>query len=246
MKTPSSGKLLRALCVCGLLLAACDKSGNSFSMLPASESFGQSVYAVNNKIDVLWVVDNSGSMMPLQTNLVKNFNTFIKTFQNKGYDFHIAVTSTDAYLANTLQLNNPALSKWKDGGTTHTGISVIDNNTTNLVNTFVTNASLGDQGDGDERAFSSFQESLNNPANSAFRRADAFLAIIILSDEDDFSGNKRPEGVGTDHNYNATTLDTVDSYVSYLDNLTSSTAADRRPFRRRQAAPAVRVAHRVG
>lgn len=49
------------------------------------------------------------------------------------------------------------------------------------------NVKLGTSGSGDERALSSFEKTLINPLNSNFHRPDAFLAIIIVSDEDDFS-----------------------------------------------------------
>jgi hypothetical protein len=71
------------------------------------------------------------------------------------------------------------------------GVSVIDALTPNMTQVFVTNATQGILGSGDERAFSSFKDSLDPTfaPNAAFRRADAFLSIIIVSDEDDFSAN---------------------------------------------------------
>ncbi|MFW1373635.1 hypothetical protein ACEV99_23340, partial [Vibrio parahaemolyticus] len=63
-----------------------------------------------------------------------------------------------------------------------------------LVTTFVTNAYQGDQGSGDERAFRSMQLALDDSQNAGFHRHDAYLAVIILSDEDDFSGDSRVEG----------------------------------------------------
>ncbi len=211
----------------------CDHGGSSFSTLPVNQSFSQATVQVNNKVDVLWVVDNSSSMTSLQNNLVKNFNSFISTFQNKGYDFHIAVTSTDAYLAATNFNNSSALSRFKDGSpSSHSGIYVLDSTTPNLVSTFVNNASLGQTGSGDERAFQSIKETLNNSLNVGFLRSDAFLAVIILSDEDDFSDTTRPEyswtnGGISDHNYSNPNMPSVDSYIQYLDQLTNSSSANR-------------------
>src|SRR5262249_28322711 len=69
---------------------------------------------------------------------------------------------------------------------------------------------------------------LNSSQNSSFLRSSSFLAVIILSDEDDFSGNSRSEGGGNDHDYNASTLESVQTYINYLDALTTSTGATRR------------------
>lgn len=216
-------------------LSSCDHGGSSYSLLADSQNFNQSVATVNNKVDILWVVDNSSSMTPLQTNLVNNFDSFIKNFQAKGYDFRIAVTSTDAYLANKAFNNNPVYSKFKDGGgSNHTGIFVIDPSTPNVTSTFVTNAAIGQSGSGDERAFSSFKEALVDPQNSGFLRSDSFLSVIILSDEDDFSDPVRREGSWLysggikDHDYTDPNLESVDSYVSFLDQLTQTTVANRR------------------
>ncbi len=202
--------------------------------IAAKDTFMQSSSGGNKKVDILWVVDNSSSMTPLQTNLVNNFGSFINAFQQKGYDFQIGVTTTDAYLASSSFLNDPTRSLLKDGtdATSHTGLPILIPTVLNLAMDFVVNASQGAGGSGDERAFSSFKATLDNPLNKSFLRQNSFLAIVILSDEDDFSGDTRAEHIWqnsgvADHDYSAATLDTVDSYVGYLDNLTSSTPAHR-------------------
>lgn len=211
------------------LLTGCSHEADSFSLLSDTQSFTQSAATVNNKVDILWVVDNSGSMAPLQNNLVNNFDSFIKNFQAKGFDFKIAVTTSDAYRANAGFQNNPSLSVFKDGaGSVHTGSFVITPLTTNVSSTFVTNASQGQNGSGDERVFSSFKAALDNPQNANFIRPDSFVSVIILSDEDDFSNPTRAEGAGTDHNYNDPGLESVSSYLSYLDGITQSSQANRR------------------
>ena len=220
------------------LLAACGKDNPTYSLLPSGQTFKQNKAIFNNQLDILWVVDNSGSMGPLQNNMVSNFNSFVTNFQSKGYDFHMAVTTTDSYLARPAFNNTPALAKFRDGtdATSHTGIFDILFTTPNLNNVFVTNATQGSNGSGDERAFSSFREALNSPLNTGFLRPQSFLAVIILSDEDDFSSDARCEGswmgncnpAVADHNYSYASLDTVDSYVSYLDTLTQTTGLTRR------------------
>lgn len=219
------------------LILACDKGDRSYSLLSDSNQFQQDPNeVVNNKVDILFVVDNSGSMAAFQTNLANNFSSFMQNFIGKGYDFHIGVTTSDAYLAASQFDNNPNLAKLKDGSSTHTGFPVIDQNTPNIASVFSTNAKVGDNGSGDERAFSSFKAALNSSLNSSFRRQGAFLAIIILSDEDDFSDSTRPEGSWTlrggvaDHSYTNSHLETVNSYVSYLDTLTGTTDPNLRKY----------------
>lgn len=230
----------KSLLVIALLgLAACGDKGSSFSIPGTSQSFRQqSSSAVNNKIDLLWVVDNSASMDPLQQNMTTNFNSFISQFTTKGFDFHLAVTTTDTYLADAAFNNNPSLAQFRDGvGGTHTGIFDILSTTPNLINVFVTNATQGANGSGDERAFSSMRSALNSNLNTGFLRTDSYFAVIILSDEDDFSSATRKEyswlyaanqGGVPDHDYNYSGLDTTDSYVSYLDTLTGTTGDLRR------------------
>ncbi|MEZ0392899.1 MAG: hypothetical protein ACAH59_11835 [Pseudobdellovibrionaceae bacterium] len=213
-----------------MLLAACQGAKHSFTLVPDEQSFQQnSLEVVQRKIDILWVVDNSGSMTPFQQSLTENFQAFLQDFLQKDYDFHLAVTTTDAYLADPQFRNQPTLSKFRDGGTLPArGFPLIDNQTPDPLATFTANALQGSSGSGDERAFSSFKASLSNPANSQFLRKDSFLAIIILSNEDDFSNPTRPErttanaGTYPDQNYSDPGLESIDSYVSYLDQLTLS------------------------
>jgi hypothetical protein len=182
-------------------LSACDKTNRSFSLLSDANSFQQAPSVVQQKIDVLWVVDNSGSMASSQANLAASFNSFITRFQSLNYDFHMAVTTTDAFRGDFS--TNPdfqnAARRVRSGPLFGSGsnfyyspdslVPVLNGQTPNLVNTFITNATQGTNGSGDERAFSSMQAALSYSGNSDFRRPGAFLAIIILSDEDDFSAN---------------------------------------------------------
>src|SRR5690606_6616624 len=46
-------------------------------------------------IDILWVIDNSGSMGNEQDDLANNFDLFIRDFITRGIDFKMAITTTD-------------------------------------------------------------------------------------------------------------------------------------------------------
>jgi hypothetical protein len=200
---PSGLSLMGALFVLLLLFlgTACDKSGAGYSLQGTSQSFTQSANSFSqNQVDILFVVDNSASMETSQSNLASNFASFIKQFQTLGFDYHIAVTGTDAYLAdpffnNAYSLYSPTNAQFKTGfvgqfGQGVSGISVL-NKTNTTATVFQQNISVGTGGSGDERAFSSVLTALSDTTNvaSGFRRANAFLSVIILSDEDDFSGN---------------------------------------------------------
>ena len=52
------------------------------------------VQEAEDKVDVLFVVDNSGSMMEEQQSLGQNFAAFLSAAQGQGVDYHIAVTTT--------------------------------------------------------------------------------------------------------------------------------------------------------
>lgn len=210
------------------IFAGCGKSADSFSLLADASSYKQNAQYIPRKVDILWVVDNSGTMETSQTNLGNNFPSFIQNFIDKGSDFRMAVTTTDAYLAP--YYNQETRSRIRDGaGAVHSGVFVMDKNTPNLVDVFLKNITQGVLGGGDERAFSSFEETLKNPWNAGFRRPDAFLAVIIVSDEDDFSHSDY-EGQGLNHyyfsqDYNDPKMHSIQRYVDYLTNFTAVAGA---------------------
>lgn len=209
--------LIRMSVVASLVaLAACDKTDRSFSILSTGADFQQTATYEVRKIDILWIVDNSGSMESSQQALTANFSSFINSFVAKGYDFRMAVQSSDAFLGKFN--NNNSLRRFKDGiGSNRSGVYVMDKNTPNIADVFLKNASLGINGSGDERVFSSFLDTLDYSGNSDFRRPDAFLAIIIVSDEDDFSATT---ATYLNNNYNSPNLIPVQTYVDFLNSYT--------------------------
>ena len=210
--------LITLLSLTGLF--GCDKAGSSFSVLSGSASFQQAATFVPRKLDVLFVVDNSASMKSSQTNLAANFPAFITYFKNKGYDFRLAVTTTDAYygdqfVASACSLCNTAQTKFRSS--TNPAIYVIDNNTPNLESAFSQNAQVGITGSGDERAFSSFKAALSSSLNVGFHRADAYLSVIIVSDGDDFSH----DDINLNESYAQATLHPLSTYTNYLNTYTN-------------------------
>jgi hypothetical protein len=128
--------------------------------------------------DILFVVDNSGSMFEEQARLATSFNTFITWITNEKVDFHIAITTTD--------MDDPGQS----GAFVGTP-KVLTNNTPNLVSTFMTNVRVGVNGSALEQPFDAANAALTNPlistTNAGFLRPNAKLFVVFVSDEDDQS-----------------------------------------------------------
>ena len=61
----------------------------------AEDGGGGTVDALGcSKMDLLFVIDNSGSMGQEQTNLIANFPAFIAVLEASGLDYRVAVTTT--------------------------------------------------------------------------------------------------------------------------------------------------------
>ena len=127
-------------------------------------------------VDVLFVVDNSGSMEQEQTKLAANFDSFIQYFTNLELDFQLAVVTTD--------VENPAESGRFVGSPT-----ILKPTTADLSAAFTANVNVGTSGSGVERGLEAARLALSEPNissfNASFLREDAILAIVIVSDEED-------------------------------------------------------------
>ncbi len=138
------------------------------------------------KVDILWVVDNSSSMETSQQRLADNFDAFIQQFMTQRLDFQMGVTTTDAYKGKFHQSWQTSLLK--DAGVRgNSGHSILTATTSSLAENFMKNIMQGGGGDSDERAFQSLRDTLQNPQNSRLLRREAHLAVILISDEDDLS-----------------------------------------------------------
>jgi hypothetical protein len=157
------------------------------------------------KVDILWVIDSSGSMGPKQARLASNFQGFISQLVDAKppIDFHIAVTSTDT----DDPITRGALKPWTIGPTTRDFISCkpdvtggsncntnsTDAGTVGAVPAFQQMATVGTSGSAQERGLLAAYLALTNPANISaggterFVRQDAALYVVVVSDEDDSS-----------------------------------------------------------
>lgn len=228
----SKSVLVSVLAMTGM--TSCEKGAGSFSVLSDSSNFQQSVTFAPRKIDVLFVVDNSGSMSTSQNNLATNFPSFINKFISRGFDFKIAVTTTDAYYGDQFvnsgcSLCNQQQTRFRSGA--NPAVYVLDKNdydfalasdVQKIKDLFTLNAKVGTTGSGDERAFSSFKAALNSPLNTGFHRPDAFLAVVIVSDEEDFS----QDTINFNESYSNPALHTVSSYRDFLNTYTGGAASE--------------------
>ncbi|MFT5684649.1 MAG: hypothetical protein ACI8RZ_005593 [Myxococcota bacterium] len=130
----------------------------------------------NELVDVLWVIDNSGSMSDEVASIASNFQTFIDEFTTLDLDYHIAVVTTD--------MNDP-----NDSGKFQ-GV-VITPETVNPAYEFTAQADQGSTGSATEQGFAAVQAALSEPllsgANAGFLRDKATISVIVVTDEDDSS-----------------------------------------------------------
>ena len=133
------------------------------------------------EVDILWIIDDSGSMAEEQQKLRDNFPEFMRFFLDSGLDYHIGVVSTDT--------DNNKAGKLRGAG----GYTYIDPNTPNPIALFSDMASLGTLGSFDEKARKAAYMALTDPLvdgfNAGFYRDVASLHMIVISDENDYSGN---------------------------------------------------------
>jgi len=156
-------------------------NGGGANLVPVSDSFTQS--ANNNKLDILWVVDNSGSMREEQAALAYNFDIFINKFIEKGIDFKMSITTTDTR-------GNNAGKPVKDSLTKLTSEKLAENEQ-QFLQDFANMIQVGTRGWGIEKGIKASEVFSNQFANHHFRK-DAYFVIVYVSDEADQS-NKTPE-----------------------------------------------------
>ncbi len=256
------------------LVLACEKGDRSYSLLSDSNIFRQETNS-NNKVDIIWLVDGSGTMVNHQANLAANFDKFIQQFADKGFDYQIAVGGTDAWVrevnynggtctANPNPSLNPAtiyqssadcnptratfgqLTHFRDGdiygaqnGTpgNRSGNYLITSlmPSTDVIQTFAKNVSTGTRADGArESGFQSLRSVLRRNTDGSvayngethtslaqFRRADAFLAVIIVTDEEDQSRKQNGSNYASIQEYTS-------EFLTFLDGYTSSTSENRK------------------
>lgn len=158
-----------------------------------------------SKMDLVFVVDDSGSMAEEQSNLGANFPMFATLLQNytneKGQhiDFRIAVTTTGRDINYTVELGSgfPPMSFSEQGddgafrGECGVSRGWLEPNDPGLTNALSCRANVGTSGPGYEMPLLmtkwALAERVADGTNAGFLRDDALLGIVMLTDEDDSS-----------------------------------------------------------
>lgn len=155
----------------------------NFNLPPTSEKFAQQV-TYNNKVDILWIVDNSSSMLKHQQNLSAQIPELVQTLNSLKMDYHIAVVTTSMGGVTP------------DGGKFVGHPKFITSTTADIVNTLKNRMIVGEAGSNNERGLESMATSLSTTYLSnegqGFFRDNALLVVIALSDEDDKSSVSNP------------------------------------------------------
>jgi hypothetical protein len=200
---------------------------------------------VCSKVDLLFVIDDSGSMEEEQKNLLSNFPTFIGLIDNYAtsagslLDWRVGVTTTGRDLTYSIQLpppfnqttppmtehgNNGKLLHPKDCGVQNAWIERHD--TFDKGKAFDCIADVGTSGPGIEMPLETmtmaFRERVQDGTNAGFLRDDALLAVVILTDENDCSrsdNNFTIQATSDVCDEKDPHINKVDSYVSFLDTL---------------------------
>lgn len=194
--------LALALCACGPAAAGNDAGqGNPVDSGP-SEFFDARPGSSCEKMDIVFIIDNSGSMATHQNNLAQNFPAFANVIDNyvtRGnqlLDYRIGVTTTSREIAYSsggipvpsFPAEDGALIQKDECNMSRPWIQRTD---PDVVGTFSCLAPVGTAGLGFEMplvvADWAVDERVADGANDSFFRDDALLAIVILTDEDDCS-----------------------------------------------------------
>jgi hypothetical protein len=185
-------------------------AGSGISTVP---TFNESV---NSDLDIVFLIDNSGSMREEQDNLGRNFPVFISALEGlpEGLpNVHIGVLSSDLGagrfsgqmvegcnriggdrgIFQALPRANGGACRGPQTGTYLTANGTKTNFGGSISDALSCIAALGTSGCGFEHQLGSIRRALGGDAggvpaeNAGFLRDDALLAIVIITDEDDCS-----------------------------------------------------------
>lgn len=131
------------------------------------------------KLDIVWIIDNSGSMSDEQSDLGTNFSAFINEFITKDVDFKMAITTTDASSADKK-------GKMVLGSDIKLTSAKAKADEVQFKADFRNLVKVGTSGSGYEKGLEA-SEGFMQKYSSTFVRSDAYLAVVVLSDEEDQS-----------------------------------------------------------
>ena len=174
-----------------------------FSSEATAGTDGDSGLGACQKVDLLFVIDNSGSMEEEQAALVASFGGFVEGIQanlSEAESYHIGVVTTDAYSGNASGCGTLGALVTSTSGTASSnqncepftsGGRYLDETEPDLATKFSCIAQVGTSGSGDEiqaqAGYHAVSPAMTMPGacNEGFIREDALLVVVIISDEND-------------------------------------------------------------
>ncbi|KHD87005.1 MAG: hypothetical protein OM95_16790 [Bdellovibrio sp. ArHS] len=134
-----------------------------------------------SELDVLFVIDDSGSMGEHQKNLIANIPALTKAALKNGVHVQAGVTTTSA------DCSYVKVCSGKFNGS----IKIADSTQSDFLGTLAANLNVGTQGSAEEKPFDTAIAALSEPMLSqdhpGFLRPNAHLAIVMLTDAGDQS-----------------------------------------------------------
>ena len=169
---------------------------------------GQGYVAAHPQVDILFIMDNSGSMVEEQDHLAENFEIFIREFSSRNIDFNLGVISSDALPTKDADemgyphyWSNEGVDAW---GNAYVGFhsqgpgTLLSRDARHMfiteemeisrsIELFKKNIKLGVNGNGAETPLLSLQRALlsTSPSMMRFFRPKSLLSIIFVTDEDE-------------------------------------------------------------
>jgi hypothetical protein len=220
------------------VLVACgpttrNNQGDDDSVDASTQPTGDGTEKRCEKMDVLFVIDNSGSMGQEQTNLIANFPAFITVLNGSGLDYRVAVTTTGRdYKYSMASPIGGSIPMDQDGGDNGAMLKPaacnmtkrwIDKSDPDPSMMFSCVANVGVGGPSDEMPLSAmrdaFEERMTDGTNMGFRRPDSLLAVVFLTDEEDCS-YEQSVSLGFGQSLCDSMMEPVQNYVSFLDTYT--------------------------
>ena len=200
------------------VLWACQARSLEAPVLKPEATFGKTFQqSINRNVDLLFLIDDSSSMRLSQANLERNFPTFMTTLRGPAGgpglpNLHVAVISSDmgAGDGSVASCNSSGgkngIFQYTPRGSCATNplmannTFIIDsggqrNYTGTLEEAFTCIAALGEGGCGFEHQFAAILRALGADGqpppleNQQFLRPEAYLAVIMITNEDDCSAS---------------------------------------------------------
>lgn len=184
------------------------------------------------KLDLLFVIDNSGSMGQEQANLIANFPGFINVLEASGLDYRVAVTTTARDYSYNMSTPLGSISQSTGSGEDGTMLQPsscnmtkrwIDKGDPNPAMTFSCVANVGTNGNADEMPLGgmrdAFEDRMADNTNAGFRRTDALLGVVLLTDEEDCS-YEQSVNLSFGQSLCDSQMEPAANYVAFLDAYT--------------------------